>query len=257
MRRLVVIPVKMAAVVAILAIAGVFVGAEARQAVVRRQQTELARIENQAYSLQQTKVSAWLQPVPPRAAAQSVEQLGASPEARGPVRDGHTRQIVISIAFRRLALVEDGKVVKTYPIAVGTRRTPSPEGEFVVVNHAKEPTYRHNGKEILPGRDNPLGTRWMGLSLRGYGIHGTNVPATVGKAASHGCFRMKKQDVEDLYSRVRVGDTVIIRRQRDEMISRIFAPGPEGAFPVNDAGNGETQVATASPGMPAQTDALR
>ena len=137
--------------------------------------------------------------------------------------DCHTRKIVISISERRLALLEDGRLVKSYPIAVGARVSPSPDGEFAVINHAKDPTYRHGGKEILPGKDNPLGTRWIGLSLKGYGIHGTNVPRSIGKAASHGCFRMAQRDVEDLYSRVQVGDTVIVRRERDELIARIFA----------------------------------
>jgi lipoprotein-anchoring transpeptidase ErfK/SrfK len=130
---------------------------------------------------------------------------------------------VISISERRLALLEDGRLVKSYPIAVGARVSPSPDGEFAVINHAKDPTYRHGGKEILPGKDNPLGTRWIGLSLKGYGIHGTNVPKSIGKAASHGCFRMAQADVEELYSRVQVGDTVIVRRERDELIARIFA----------------------------------
>ena len=76
--------------------------------------------------------------------------------------------------------------------------------------------------EIPPGKDNPLGTRWMGLSLKGYGIHGTNVQSSVGKAVSHGCFRMRKQDVEELYTLVQVGDTVLVRRERDSMIAKVF-----------------------------------
>jgi L,D-transpeptidase ErfK/SrfK len=107
---------------------------------------------------------------------------------------------------------------------VGTRGTPSPEGEFTIVNHAVDPVYRHKGKQVPPGEDNPLGDRWMGLSLKGYGIHGTNVPRSIGKAASHGCFRMAKQDVEELYAQVKVGDRVIVRRERDELIAKIFGP---------------------------------
>src|SRR5262249_47857711 len=75
------------------------------------------------------------------------------------------RRIVISIADRKLAMVEDGRLVKTYSIAVGTRSTPSPDGEFVIINRAKDPTYRHANKEIPPGKDNPLGSRWMGLNV--------------------------------------------------------------------------------------------
>jgi len=133
------------------------------------------------------------------------------------------RQIIISIADRQLAVIDHGQVLKTYPIAVGAHGTPSPDGDFVIINHAKDPVYRHGDKEIAPGKDNPLGTRWMGLSLKGYGIHGTNVQSSVGKAISHGCFRMRKQDVEELYTLVQVGDTVMVRRERDAMIAKVFA----------------------------------
>jgi lipoprotein-anchoring transpeptidase ErfK/SrfK len=151
---------------------------------------------------------------------------------------------VISISDRRLALLEDGKLIKTYPIAVGTRWTPSPEGEFTVINHAVDPVYRHKGKEIPPGDDNPLGDRWMGLSLKGYGIHGTNVPRSIGKAASHGCFRMAKQDVEELYAQVKVGDRVIVRAERDQLIASIF--GTQENAPAAAAPATEIQVASAA-----------
>ena len=141
------------------------------------------------------------------------------------------RQIIISIADRQLAVIDHGQVLKTYPIAVGARGTPSPDGDFVIINHAKDPVYRHGDKEIAPGKDNPLGTRWMGLSLKGYGIHGTNVQSSVGKAISHGCFRMRKQDVEELYTLVQVGDTVMVRRERDAMIAKVFT-APTSAQPA-------------------------
>jgi len=133
------------------------------------------------------------------------------------------RQIIISIADRQLAVIDHGQVLKTYPVAVGARGTPSPDGDFVIINHAMDPIYRHGDLEMLPGKDNPLGSRWMGLNLKGYGIHGTNVQSSVGKALSHGCFRMRKQDVEELYTLVQVGDTVMVRRERDAMIAKVFA----------------------------------
>ena len=132
---------------------------------------------------------------------------------------------------RQLAVIDEGRVLKTYPIAVGARGTPSPDGDFVIINHAKDPIYRGGDMEILPGKDNPLGTRWMGLSLKGYGIHGTNVQSSVGKAISHGCFRMRKQDVEELYTLVQVGDTVMVRRERDAMIAKVFT-APTSAQPA-------------------------
>lgn len=178
------------------------------------------------------------------AAEQQAAEIASPKPVQQPAPDPHTRQIVISILDRRLALLIDGEVVKVYPVAVGKGETPSPEGEFTVVNHAVNPTYRHGEVEIGPGKDNPLGTRWMGLSLKGYGIHGTNVQSSVGKVASHGCFRMKKKDVEELYSQVKVGDAVIIRGERDELTASLFGADKMIA-PAADAAKG-TEVASAS-----------
>ena len=62
----------------------------------------------------------------------------------------------------------------------------------------------------------------MGLSEKGYGIHGTNAPKSIGKAASHGCIRMARPDLEELFSHTRVGDTVLILRERDDLTAQIF-----------------------------------
>ena len=134
------------------------------------------------------------------------------------------RQLIISIPDRKLAVVEDGEVVKIYPVAVGKPSTPSPTGEFKIVNHIKNPTYYHKGVVIRPGPANPLGNRWMGLSLKGYGIHGTNEQDSIGYARSHGCIRMAKHDVEELFSRVSVGDEVEIHAHRDAELAAIFEP---------------------------------
>jgi hypothetical protein len=67
----------------------------------------------------------------------------------------------------------------------------------------------------------------MGLNVHGYGIHGTNVPSSIGKASSHGCIRMAKADLEELYAQVEVGDTVELVGQRNEETARLFdAPKP-------------------------------
>jgi len=158
------------------------------------------------------------------AAEQQAAQLPAPKPAKTQAQDIHTRLIVISIPDRQLGLLLDGELVKVYSVAVGAKVSPSPAGDFTIINHAVNPTYRHEGKVIGPGKDNPLGNRWMGLSRKGYGIHGTNVQSSVGKAASHGCFRMKKKDVEDLYSLVQVGDQVTIHGDRDELTTRLFTP---------------------------------
>lgn len=134
------------------------------------------------------------------------------------------RRLVISVPDRKLAVVENGNVVKVYPVAVGAGVTPSPTGTFKVANRVARPTYYHAGKVIAPGAQNPLGSRWMGLDRKGYGIHGTNQPRSIGKAASHGCIRMARADVEELFNRVRVGDIVEIHAERDAAVDAFFAP---------------------------------
>jgi lipoprotein-anchoring transpeptidase ErfK/SrfK len=152
------------------------------------------------------------------ARAQSTETTTEAPATN----DEPVRKIVVSIPDRKLALIEDGEIIKIYPIAVGANESPTPEGEFKIVNRLTSPTYYHPGKVIGPGADNPLGTRWMGLNLKGFGIHGTNAPSSIGKAASHGCVRMAKRDLEELFELVQVGDEVVIRGQRDEEVASIF-----------------------------------
>ena len=156
------------------------------------------------------------------------------------------RVIVVSLEDRKLALVENGQVKKVYPVAVGKPSTPSPVGTFTIEHRAANPTYSHDGKVIPPGPGNPVGTRWMGLSIKGYGIHGTNEPRSIGKAASHGCIRMARADVEELFQLVAVGDTVELVGQRDEETARLFgdAQNPAGPLPLSPA---QTAKAVAAP----------
>jgi L,D-transpeptidase ErfK/SrfK len=126
------------------------------------------------------------------------------------------RHIVISIPDRKLALMEDDTVLRVFDIAVGTPSTPTPSGEFQIVNQIPNPTWYHAGKVVPPGKQNPLGSRWMGLSAAGYGIHGTNAPASIGTAASHGCIRMHNRDVEQLFQMVTTGTKVQLRGEKTE-----------------------------------------
>ena len=142
------------------------------------------------------------------------------------------RVIVVSLEDRKLALVEDGQVKKVYPVAVGKPSTPSPVGTFTIERRAMNPTYSHNGRTVLPGPGNPVGTRWMGLSIHGYGIHGTNEPKSIGKAASHGCIRMAKADLEEFYALVAVGDTVELVGERNEETAQLFGSDANPAAPT-------------------------
>jgi len=151
------------------------------------------------------------------------------------------RVIVVSLEDRKLALIEEGQVKKIYAVAVGRPSTPSPVGTFKIVRRVANPVYHHDGKTVLPGRGNPVGTRWMGLNLTGYGIHGTNEPRSIGKAASHGCIRMRKADLEEIYTLVAIGDTVELIGQRNEETAELFG----GADPV--AAKQATVLAQAAP----------
>jgi len=145
------------------------------------------------------------------AAAQTQTQQVAPPAQQ--------RALIVSIPDRKIVLLENGVVTRVYPVAVGKPSTPSPAGSFSIVRRVSDPAYSHNGREVAPGPKNPVGSRWIGLSTRGYGIHGTNEPNSIGKAASHGCIRMGKADIEDLFARVQVGDAVEIHAQRDGAVT--------------------------------------
>jgi lipoprotein-anchoring transpeptidase ErfK/SrfK len=149
---------------------------------------------------------------------QQATAMQASAAETAPVK----RVIVVSLEDRKLALVEDGQIKKVYVVAVGKPTTPSPAGKFTIARRVKNPTYSHDGKTVPPGPGNPVGTRWMGLSVKGYGIHGTNEPKSIGKAASHGCIRMARKDLEEMYGMVSVGDTVELVGERNEETAQLF-----------------------------------
>jgi lipoprotein-anchoring transpeptidase ErfK/SrfK len=182
----------------------------------------------------------------------------AAPTVQVAPRTVVTRTIVVSLEDRRLALLEDGVVRKVYPVAVGSDATPSPTGAFTIVGRVTNPTYYHQGKVIPPGPQNPVGTRWMGLSQKGYGIHGTNAPRSIGKAASHGCIRMGRRDLEDLFAQVRTGDVVEIVGERDAETAAIFggpanpaAPAVTAVLAKAEPQPGDGSVVAETTGVPA------
>ena len=153
--------------------------------------------------------------------------LGAAAMAQSASGKHTPRQILVSIADRKLAVLEDGRVLRRFSVSVGAAVSPSPTGEFRIVNRLDNPTYYHPGMVIAPGRANPIGPRWIGLSQRGFGIHGTNQPHSIGHAASHGCIRLNNRDIVQLFQMVRAGDTVSIRSERDEQIAQVFGGVPD------------------------------
>ncbi len=105
--------------------------------------------------------------------------------------------IIINTSEHTLSLYVDNEFYKTYPVAVGRVNRPTPKGIFKIVN-----------KSLNPG--GPYGSRWMGLSKKRYGIHGTNDPSSIGKDISKGCIRMYNEDVTQLYDLVPIGTVVEI-----------------------------------------------
>jgi lipoprotein-anchoring transpeptidase ErfK/SrfK len=125
--------------------------------------------------------------------------------------------IVIRRNSNRLLLYDGMKFRRFFAVATGQRQYPTPLGRFKIVVKWKNPwwyppksPWAAGQKPIPPGPDNPLGTRWMGLSAPGVGIHGTPSDASIGYSVSHGCIRMHIPQAEWLFNHVDVGTTVFI-----------------------------------------------
>ncbi|MBA2564069.1 MAG: murein L,D-transpeptidase [Gemmatimonadetes bacterium] len=123
----------------------------------------------------------------------------------------------------RVVRVYDGeRLVARYPATVGSPLYPHPEGEWRIVSQVYAPDYRFDAQyletgvrseealRLPPGPNSIVGILWMGLDKEGYGLHGTNEPESIGKAASHGCVRLANWDVERLARHVGIGTPVTI-----------------------------------------------
>ena len=125
--------------------------------------------------------------------------------------------IVIHRGGNRLDLYDGMRPWRTFGVATGQTTYPTPLGRFQIVVKWKNPTWyppsspwAAGAKPIPPGPGNPLGTRWMGLSAPGVGIHGTYQDGSIGYSVSHGCIRMHIPDAEWLFNRVQIGTVVYI-----------------------------------------------
>jgi len=128
------------------------------------------------------------------------------------------RVIVIHRGSNRLYLYTGFHLTRVFPVATGQAAWPTPLGRFQIVVKQVNPwwypptqdPWAAGAKPVPPGPGNPLGTRWMGLSAPGVGIHGTSEPWSIGHSESHGCIRMQIPSAEWLFSRVRIGTPVFI-----------------------------------------------
>ncbi|NFD76707.1 L,D-transpeptidase [Clostridium botulinum] len=108
-------------------------------------------------------------------------------------------RIIINTQAHTLTLFRGNNIYRTYKVAVGKPSTPTPKGNFKIIN-----------RTINPG--GPFGARWLGLNIPygDYGIHGTNNPSSIGKSVSNGCIRMFNNQVIELSNLVPIGTTVTI-----------------------------------------------
>jgi lipoprotein-anchoring transpeptidase ErfK/SrfK len=125
--------------------------------------------------------------------------------------------IVIRRGVNELRYYLGSTLVHTFGVATGQSVYPTPTGQFSIVDMQLNPWWRppdspwaRGLKPIPPGPGNPLGTRWMGLSAPGVGIHGTPDDTSIGYSASHGCIRMHIPDAEWLFQHVHLGTPVVI-----------------------------------------------
>jgi lipoprotein-anchoring transpeptidase ErfK/SrfK len=125
--------------------------------------------------------------------------------------------IVIRRGSNELRYYLGAKLTRKFGVATGQAVYPTPTGTFSIVDMQLNPWWRPPDSAwakgldpIPPGPGNPLGTRWMGLSAPGVGIHGTPDDASIGYSASHGCIRMHIPDAEWLFHHVKLGTPVVI-----------------------------------------------
>lgn len=122
--------------------------------------------------------------------------------------------IEVNKTSNTLKVFLNGNVIKTFRVATGKTAALTPEGTFKIITKVKNPWYLPKN---IPGgaANNPLGKRWLGLSVPNtggykYGIHGTNNPASIGHRVSSGCIRMYNRDVEWLFRHIPLQTPVII-----------------------------------------------
>jgi lipoprotein-anchoring transpeptidase ErfK/SrfK len=132
------------------------------------------------------------------------------------------RKIYVDTAERLLEVFENDKLVCVFPITPGSTALPAPVGTWKIQGAATWPWFRYdegmlnygvrteNYYNLPPGPNNLVGVLWMSLNKTGIGIHGTNNPETIGRAASHGCIRLANWDAIRVKDLVSVGNTVII-----------------------------------------------
>lgn len=147
------------------------------------------------------------------------------PETAPDAIESQAALVRVSLSKYNITVIDPkGKTIALYPCSIAKDKNKRPPpGEIKITTYIENPNYTYTpdftpkGKKISrhifpPGPNNPVGTVWMGLSLPGYGIHGTPKPGTIGRAESHGCFRLANWNAEKLFELVRPGTRVRIEQ---------------------------------------------
>ncbi len=124
--------------------------------------------------------------------------------------------LVIDLSDRQVRVYRGNLRKATYEVAIGKAGWETPVGEFRVIDKQVDPHWKHpiTQADIPPGPGNPLGTRWIAFWTDGQhyiGFHGTQQTDLIGQAVSHGCVRMRNEDIEALYDQVVLGTPVIVQ----------------------------------------------
>lgn len=127
------------------------------------------------------------------------------------------RKLILRLSDRRVYLYEGEQVLASYPVAIGKSGWETPQGSFQVSHKVVNPIWQNpfNGNVVQPGPSNPLGDRLIVFAPMGnkgfVGFHGTTNESLIGQAVSHGCVRMKNNDIRALFEKVEVGMAVIVQ----------------------------------------------
>ena len=129
--------------------------------------------------------------------------------------------VIINKDSLKCAYYENGKLITSFRCAIGKSSTPTPSGNFTVINKEKNRPYYKKG--IAGGAsNNPLGTRFIQLTTGGIAIHGTCYPNSIGSKVSNGCIRLLNSNVEWLYNKVTLGTHVVIGNGYNKDIAKKY-----------------------------------
>lgn len=198
---------------------------EGKQAAARLSELTLPRalrVDAETYIVQRGDVLATIA----RKTGSSVGQIMLANGLTGPNLSIGDRLLIPKLSLsldvgldERRALLKLGEqIVKTYPTCIGSPDTPTPEGMFRIINKLDKPDWRNPDGILIPYGDpeNELGVRWLGIesdeirASRGFGLHGTIDPNSIGQSVSHGCLRFYNEDIEELFGLLKVGTPVRI-----------------------------------------------